>query len=406
MSQFRYVVAVFAAATFLVAFCQRPSSALFFAGKPNGGVTHVVTPAPRPTPKPTPTPKPIHIAAPTDVRPVQSKQDCANALSLLATLCDSAVKASTLQLIWKDSAAKLTGYKVYRTDGGRHLNITLSNGPEPRFAAISKPSGGYDHRCYAVSAYLGNHESALSHAYCVQSGATATTVTFTPAHVRSYIAYNKPRIADPNNNSGTLSLDTLMGDLKSTGFETLVPQQVFNANGSASVNGTAYVGLQSAYFTEKIDMSQFWAGYPYGDVMLTSRAGMDFNLNKLANRKIYSAVLTLDVSQTVRDNSSHNHFVTSDYSCADHYWLGRDFWWSQNGPLNNVTNGGTFSLQSGPTLTLDMTKPVSTWAAAGDQRDYGFIFSNALVDAHAKPISADVGCFTKYYTAQLKVIYF
>ena len=53
-----------------------------------------------------------------------------------------------------------------------------------------------------------------------------------------------------------------------------------------------------------------------------------------------------------------------------------------------------------------MTRDVEDWAAAGDQRDYGFIVSNALADTNAAPAKPDLACFTKYYQAQLKVIYF
>lgn len=43
------------------------------------------------------------IARPTNLRPVQSKADCAAALSLAAVVCDAAVKAGDLQLIWDES---------------------------------------------------------------------------------------------------------------------------------------------------------------------------------------------------------------------------------------------------------------------------------------------------------------
>ena len=167
--------------------------------------THMFTPMPRPTAKPTPPPAPI--PAPYHVRPVQSKHDCAAGLSLLAAICDADVKAGGLQLLWNDRATKLDGYKIYRGSGdSRKLVLTLSNGPSPKYGAISKPSGGYDHACYAVTAYLGSRESAPSAAYCVQPGATAQTATFAPAHVRSYISISNPDLLDPNNNSRPASV--------------------------------------------------------------------------------------------------------------------------------------------------------------------------------------------------------
>ena len=68
----------------------------------------------------------------------------------------------------------------------------------------------------------------------------------------------------------------------------------------------------------------------------------------MANRTIYSAILTLDVSQTLRNNASYSGFVTSDYNCGDRYELGKDFWWSQSGALNNTATGGEIGLKPGP----------------------------------------------------------
>ena len=404
MFQLRSFVLIYAVFFLTLAIGTQPL-ACYAATNPSSGGSRPVTPAPRPTAKPTPKPPPL--AAPTGVRPVQSKHDCASALSLLAAVCDSAVKAGVLQLIWHDSATKLTGYKVYRVDGGRHtLVLTLTNGPSPKYGAISKPNGGYGHACYAVTANLGQRESARSASYCVRQGATATTATFTPAHVRSYVTISNPGLYDPNNNNGQLPLSTLLSWLQKSGFDKLVPSQVSNSQRAASINGTGYVGYQSAYVSEPNPTNgEFYTGTNHGYVTIKSRAGYDFNLGKLANRSIYSAILTLDVSQTSRDTSSHNGFVTSDYSCADRYLLGKDFWWSQSGPLNNAASGAEFSQGAGPVVTIDVTKTVADWAAGAPS--YGFILSNALADVSgAKPAYPDLACFTKYYTAQLKVIYF
>jgi hypothetical protein len=372
----------------------------------NSGPVHVMSPPPRPTPKPTPKPKPI--PAPWNVHPVQSKHDCASALALLATICDAAVKSGELQLLWNDKATALDGYKIYRVDGGRHAVVTTTtNGATPKYGVVSRPNGGYKGACYAVTAYQGARESAQSSRYCVQSGSTASTETFSPAHVRSYVTVSNPGIVDLNNNNATLPLSTLLSWLHKSGFDTLIPSQVADSGHASSVNGTAYVGYQYAFVHETVPTGgEFYSGTDHGWVKIASRGGYDFNLSKLANRKIYSATLTLNVSQTVRDASSHTRFATSDYSCADLYWLGKDFWWSQSGPLNNVIAGGKLSMQPGPSVTVDMTPVVANWAAAGDQRDYGFILSNSIADVNASTPYADLACFTKYYNAQLKVIYF
>jgi len=401
MLQLRPTLAVCAALTLALS-CRAIAGSLI-ANAPSGGVTHGATPVPRPTPKPTPKPPPI--PAPSHVRPVQSKQDCASALSLMAVLCDANVKAGVLQLVWRDSATKLDGYKIYRAERGhRNLIQTLSNGPSPKYAAIKKPSGGYKNACYSVTAYLGRRESASAQ-YCVAAGATASTETFAPAHVRSYVTISNPGLYDPNNNNGQLPLSTLLSWLKSSGFDTLLPAQL-NSGQAASINGTGYVGYQSGYVSEPNPSNgEFYTGTNHGFVRINSRAAYDFNLGKLSNHPIYSATLTLDVSQSMRDNATHNRFVISDYSCADRYLLGRDFWWSQNGPLSNVSPGAPISSQKGPVVTVDVTKTVADWA--GGLPSYGFILSNALADVKgAQPGYPDLACFTKYYREQLQVVHF
>jgi hypothetical protein len=406
MFQTRSFVLICAVFIMGLALCGQAFAGYSVAAATNGNNnTHMFTPMPRPTPKPTPKPAPI--PAPWNVRPVQSKHDCASALSLVAGICDAVVKTGGLQLLWNDRATTLDGYKIYRGSGdSRKLVLTLSNGPSPKYGAISKPSGGYDHACYAVTAYIGSRESAPSPAYCVQPGATAQTTTFAPAHVRSYVSLSYPALLDPNNNSGQLPLSTDLAKLQSTGFNTLLPSQVANSAHGASISGTAYVGYQSGYVKSPVpNNGEFYSGTDQGWVTIRSRAGYDFNLGKLTNHKVYSAILTLNVSQTARDNKYHSHFDLSDYSCTDRYLLGKDFWWSQSGALNNASTSAEIGQGKGPVVTVDVTKTVSDWAAGVS--DYGFVLSNALADATgAKPMYPDLGCFTKYYNAQLKVVYF
>ena len=201
-------------------------------------------------------------------------------------------------------------------------------------------------------------------------------------------------------------MSTDLSKLQSSGFNSLLPSQVANSAHGASISGTAYVGYQSGYVKSPVpNNGEFYTGASQGWVTIRSRAGYDFNLSKLTNHSIYSAILTLNVSQTARDNKYHSHFDLSDYSCTDRYLLGKDFWWSQTGALNNASTGAEFGQGKGPVVTVDVTKTVADWAAGAS--DYGFILSNALADATgAKPAYPDLGCFTKYYNASLKVIYF
>ncbi len=335
MLQFRSTIAICTAAAIMLGLGERA-----LANAPGGvAPVHMVTPAPRPTPKPTPRPTAAQIPAPSNVRPVQSKQDCTSALNLLAVVCDANVKAGILQLLWHDGATKIDGYKIYRVGGGHHnLVTTTSNGPTPKYGAVPKQSGGYGSACYAVTAYRGKRESAESGKYCVARGATATTETFSPAHVRSYVTAFNPGLYDQNNNNIVLPLSALLSKLEKTGFDRVLPSQIY-AGHAVSINGTAYAGMQDAFVKVEVPSSgglfgsSFHTGGASGFVKISSRAGYDFNLGKLANRTIYSAIMTLDISQTLRNNASYNGFVTSDYNCADRYELGKDFWWSQTGAL-------------------------------------------------------------------------
>lgn len=127
------------------------------------------------------------IARPTHLRPVQSKADCATVLSLLAAICDAAVKAGDLQLIWDGSDKTATGYNVYQVDriGGHKLVGT----PTARYYVVKKPREGYANLCFAVAATAGKQTSPESPRYCYAPDGTATTRSFQaqPHHHTSHV---------------------------------------------------------------------------------------------------------------------------------------------------------------------------------------------------------------------------
>ena len=126
------------------------------------------------------------VAPPTHLRPVQSETDCAKVLTLAAFVCDAAVKAGDLQLIWDESDKRVTGRNVYRVDGGGHTLLGAAPGTA-RYYLVKKPSGGYAGMCFAVQALVGHQASADSAPYCYAPGATATTLSLKPSHAVTYV---------------------------------------------------------------------------------------------------------------------------------------------------------------------------------------------------------------------------
>jgi len=125
-----------------------------------------------------PLPADAAIARPTNLRPVQSKADCAAALSLAAIICGAAVTKGDLQLIWDESDKTVAGYKVYQVDQiGGHKLLGTSTGTT-RYYLVKKAPEGYANLCFAVAAYVGSQTSGDSSRYCYAPGATATTRSF------------------------------------------------------------------------------------------------------------------------------------------------------------------------------------------------------------------------------------
>ena len=95
--------------------------------------------------------------------------------------CTAGLQAGMLALVWNCSNCKVDGYRLYRVDSGRH-DLQPSGGAYASdatvtLALLSAPSDGFNGKCYAVSAYKGANESALSNWGCAGAGSTATTTT-------------------------------------------------------------------------------------------------------------------------------------------------------------------------------------------------------------------------------------
>ena len=101
--------------------------------------------------------------------PCAKRKDCARVLALAAFVCDAAVKAGDLQLIWDESDKRVTGRNVYRVDGGGHTLLGAAPGTA-RYYLVKKPSGGYASMSFVVQALVGNQASADGARYCYAPG--------------------------------------------------------------------------------------------------------------------------------------------------------------------------------------------------------------------------------------------
>jgi hypothetical protein len=237
------------------------------------------------------------VAPPTHLRPVQSKSDCAAVLSLAAFVCDAAVRAGDLQLIWDESNKTVTGYKVYRVDRSGHTLLGAATGTA-RYYLVKRPSAGYTNMCFAVQADTGSHASADSSHYCYASGATATTRTFKPSHTGTYVgvAYASDQCS-PSEIYKAANRD--FGSAFTTFFSWLLNEKW----PSQPVDGV-YAGTEAVVWknpppcTSKTSVP----GHHIQNAKMRAWAKVVFDLGTLAhsgNHKVYSAALTLEPLQTV-----------------------------------------------------------------------------------------------------------
>ncbi len=127
---------------------------------------------PFPTPFATIPPRPNAPPIPGSLNSTNDSQVCVAHAGFAGGLaCTAGFGNGMLALIWNAPNACATcidGYNVYRTDGGQHTFIyKQNNGKDVTLALVDKPSDGFAGKCYAVTAYSGGAESAVSSPYCV-----------------------------------------------------------------------------------------------------------------------------------------------------------------------------------------------------------------------------------------------
>jgi hypothetical protein len=355
------------------------------------------------------------IPPPAGLRPVQNRQDCAFVSSITSAACDASVRAGKLQLLWDEPQGKIDGYKIFRVDGQRHVLISSSrNGIAPAFSLIVKPRDGWKGKCYTVAAYAGSNQSADSAEYCVTSAAIATQKLLAADRLASLIHWTVPSLFKGCRGyapAGQLSPRQVFSMTQPSGYTSFFPWLAGFTDpelvGSTRQLNVAYAGVQAYSLTTGVD-GNFVTSCPAngntiaGYAEVTARTGIDFNLRGLSGHKVYSATLSLDSPQALR-NAGAKFLPANGYSCATSLAVAQSAWWKA-GEMPYIQQGqASFGLAAVPSLTLDVTPIVGQWAGNNDNGDYGFILRSHLEDG--SPVQS-FACMTKYANPRLNVVYF
>ena len=358
-------------------------------------------------------PPPAANARPTHLRPVQSKADC-KTITLAAFVCDAAVRAGDLQLIWDEPNKAATGYKVFRVDAGAHQLLGTAT---PRYFLVKKPPEGYANLCFAVQAVVANRPSADSARYCYAPGATATTRALKASHIVTQVSWSTPtgiNCGGPSLSGSAFfqGADKVYGSDFTAFFPFL--RSASPNSGRATVSNGVYAGSEAALLKVNVKQpdgsnlfggSSFCSVPPNGTATVEANAvaGVAFDLGDLASHKFYSAALTLESVQTLVVASGKAVLQGGGW-CAVKLGAASREW--RISPLGNLTYAkrGAIALSAHPPAQTDVTPIVSRWASQKYAASYGFIVAGVLVPGPHPPTGE--ACVTKYASPSLKVVYF
>ncbi len=341
------------------------------------------------------------IAPPTNLRPVQSQADCAAALTLLAAICDAAITAGDLQLIWGELNKSVTGFKVYRVDGGSHTLVGTATGTA-RYYLVNKPSGGYADMCFAVQANVGTAPSTDSSHYCYAPGGTATALSLKPSRMGTRVTSRvSAYLGCTNVNSMPASAFFKAADSEfGSAFTSFFPGLLNNKGGI--VDGV-YAGNELATWNSHESCKEKGTGeFTYAEI--NAFAGVMFDLGALSNHKLYSATLTFKPSQTVR--FAHGKFtVSSGISCQASVGVPTAYL-SASGPA--IPSAAYATAPPIPVAaSMNVTSMVSFWIQY--KFNEGFLVSTPAPPYWNSSYVVPTGrsaCLTKFSSPSLKLVYF
>jgi hypothetical protein len=292
-------------------------------------------------------------------------QVCGAHAGLAGFICLASIPAGYLTLVWdwapSTAYQDLDGYRIYRVDGGRRTLVETQTSADIKIQAFQQPPSGFAGQCFAVSAYKGGAESALSAPFCPGRGSATQTVTLNATQQRSsYI-------------SG--------GD--TTGFSPFV-----GGYGGQGTESGLLVGYASS--TKKS-----LTGDDFHNV--AHRVGFLFDTAGVRGRSIYRASLKLHVLAS-QVGTAHD----TAWSCASAIGIAFDSWWQSqtwiNGEFGDVNPGRVH----GPDVALDVTKIVADWAS-GRASNYGFVLKGDSEDMGA---FKNDWCLSTFATPTLEIVYY
>jgi hypothetical protein len=295
----------------------------------------------------------LPLVAPSDVQSTVDPKICTDHGGLGGGLaCSALLPQGRLALIWGWSGQAVDGFNVYRVDGGQRARAgRQANGKEATVYIVDPvPAGGYDGKCYAVSAYRGAEESPLSAAFCAGGGSVLQTATITPGQARSM-------------------------------FERVDPD-----GGGKGDSGRWDAGY--SFFAD----TNILGDSTYNRI---SRLALYFDTASVAHRKIYSARLKLSVTKTFLDDEGFADHYTS---CAARIGKGLDRWWT-HGDWIDATEVLRPGRAQGPDVVIDVTAIVRDWAQFPDN-NFGLVLMGETEDLGSFTVKT---CETTYDPARAQL---
>jgi hypothetical protein len=327
----------------------------------------------------------------------------------LAVLCDAAVKAGDLQLIWNESDKSVTGYTVYQVSGGSHTRLGTASGTA-RYYLVKRPSGGYANMCFAVEADVGSQASADSAQYCYAPGAAATNVSLKPSHASTYVSVTWSYYQClPSEVFKAANRD--FGSAFTMFFPWLLNDKEARSHGP--IKDGVFAGNETALWKNQ-PHCKLGLGYDYIQAaQIQAFADLDFGLDlgTLANHKLYSATLTLEPSQSVI-------LASGKVTLSRGHWCETYIGFSNGSGPPNIPSALAFSVPTIPrgqakgAASLNITPFVSAFVYAWTYHHITNTFgigttapTGRNLQGYLAPTASYV-CLTKFSNPSLQLVYF
>lgn len=298
-----------------------------------------------PTPGPTPPPSPSGLTSTNDPQMCTQHGGFGGGLA-----CTAGFSNGWLALIWSAPNACsncIDGYDVYRVDGGQHTFVyKQNNGKDVTLALVTKPSDGFNGKCYSVTAYSGNKESSDTGPYCVIGPIDTPVVrsfNVTPNALRS--VYHHYSYSFPGPGCG------------------------LSTTGTKPPNGLP-VGFQHVYGSS-IGVTCYEDTFVYQSALSFDLGGAGILLRN-SKASVKSAIMTFQAVDGSANCLAGVHLPTGDWSNAQDLIPNNDYIsgipWSTNPVGANMPSVKIFN----GNYAIDVTSAINNFAK-GNWPDYGFL---------------------------------